>query len=288
MTGLSFPSAAREISCSIVSRTSGCGPIPWIRARLPIKVHRLNETTGLPTAPGVTSVPCWPSASTLSANVSAPIGSKTTSDPYLPHLRVTVANCLSAQPAYRVEPLAGRSCIHLRPERPADIDRRLSGRGRGSLHQQRLALLQAAQVDDRPPGRQVRGAERRACGRAQRVRDREDVLLLRHDTISVGPVCVCHEHPFTGVLAPSGSVAAKNRRERTCAARAVSQVDVIDSDSLDPDDHLTLARERVRQVLGSQHLRAAGLVHHNRTHSHQPPFSCFATCAPSSGCTLPQ
>src|SRR6266481_4821137 len=51
--------------------------------------------------------------------------------PYLPDLRVTVANCLSSQSAYRVEPLAGRRRIHVRPERPADINRRLSGRGRG-------------------------------------------------------------------------------------------------------------------------------------------------------------
>ena len=78
MTGLSLPSAAREINWSIVSRMSGYGPIPWMRARLPINVHRLNGTMGLLTAPGVTSVPYWASASTLSANVSAPIGSKTT------------------------------------------------------------------------------------------------------------------------------------------------------------------------------------------------------------------
>ena len=78
ITGLSFPSPAREISRSIVSRLTETGPTPWMRARFSITVQRLKDTIGLPTAPGVTSVPSRARASTLSANVSAPTGSKTT------------------------------------------------------------------------------------------------------------------------------------------------------------------------------------------------------------------
>jgi hypothetical protein len=76
---------------------------------------QLNDTVGLPTAPGVTSVPSRARASTLSAKVSAPIGSKTTSASSSRTLGSPYASGFGAERAHVVELLGSRRCVHLRP-----------------------------------------------------------------------------------------------------------------------------------------------------------------------------
>jgi hypothetical protein len=117
--------------------------------------------------------------------------------------------------------------------------------------EQRVAALQLT-VGQCGPGGLIGDAERGCGGDLERVRDAPDVLGRCREQIGIRARRAGDEDALAGVEARPGRVDPRREgRRRAGRSRipALGQIEVVDRGCLDPDQHLSLARHRVRGLL---------------------------------------